>query len=148
MTLQGQKTVSGRDWNQGERYTFNLTAAADDANATGLSKTTAQAVKDGVVAVNANQAVASTPESGRVASFSFVGTEAAPTVTFNRAGTFSFNITEKAAQDGQAGMSMDKHTARATVVVTDLDESGNHTGKLRVSSVTYANTGAPMRTRP
>lgn len=142
VTLQGQKTVSGRDWNQGERYTFNLTAAADDANATGLSKTTAQAVKDGVVAVNADQAVASTPESGRVASFSFVGTEAAPTVTFNRAGTFSFNITEKAAQDGQAGMSMDKHTARATVVVTDLDESGNHTGKLRVSSVTYANTGA------
>lgn len=142
VTLQGQKTVSGRDWNQGERYTFNLTAAADDANATGLSKTTAQAVKDGVVAVNANQAVASTPESGRVASFSFVGTEAAPTVTFNRAGTFSFNITENAAQDGQAGMSMDKHTARATVVVADLDESGNHTGKLRVSSVTYANTGA------
>lgn len=141
-TLQGQKTVSGRDWNQGERYTFNLTAAADDANATGLSKTTAQAVKDGAVAVNANKAVASTPASGRVASFSF-GTEAAPTVTFNRAGTFSFNITEKAAQDSQAGMSMDKHTARATVVVTDLDESGNiHTGMLRVSSVTYANTGA------
>lgn len=141
VTLQGQKTVSGRDWNQGESYTFNLTAATDDANATGLSKTTAQAVKDGVVAVNANQAVASTPESGRVASFSF-GTEAAPTVTFSRAGTFSFNITENAAQDGQAGMSMDKHTARATVVVTDLDESGNHTGKLRVSSVTYANVGA------
>ena len=141
VTLQGQKTVSGRDWNQGESYAFNLTAAADDANATGLSKTTAQAVKDGVVAVNANKTVASTPESGRVASFSF-GTEAAPTVTFNRAGTFSFNITEKAAQDVQAGMSMDKHAARATVVVTDLDESGNHTGMLRVSSVTYANTGA------
>lgn len=140
VTLQGQKTVSGRDWNQGESYTFNLAAATDDAGATGLSKTTAQAVKDGAVAVNVNQAVASAPESGRVASFSF-GTEAAPTVTFNRAGTFSFNITEKAAQDGQAGMSMDKHTARATVVVTDLDESGNHTGMLRVSSVTYANTG-------
>lgn len=141
MILQGQKTVSGRDWNQGESYTFNLTAATDDANATGLSKTTAQAVKDGVVAVNAKQAVASTPESGRAASFSF-GTEAAPTVTYDRAGTFSFNITEKAAQDGQAGMSMDKHTARATVVVTDLDKSGNHTGMLRVSSVTYANVGA------
>ena len=141
VTLQGQKTVSGRDWNQSESYTFNLTAATDDASVTGLSKTTAQAVKDGVVAVNANQAVASAPTSGRVASFAF-GTEAAPTVTFNRAGTFSFNITEKAAQDGQAGMSMDKHTARATVVVTDLDKSGNHAGKLRVSSVTYANTGA------
>lgn len=141
VTLQGQKTVSGRDWNQGESYAFNLTAAADDANATGLSKTTAQAVKDGVVVVNANKAVASAPESGRVASFSF-GTEAAPTVTFNRAGTFTFNITENAAQDGQAGMSMDKHTACATVVVTDLDKSGNHAGKLCVSSVTYANTGA------
>lgn len=140
-TLQGQKTVSGRDWNQGESYTFNLAAATDDASVTGLGKTTAQAVKNGAVAIGANQAVASAPESGRVASFAF-GTEAAPTVTFNRAGTFSFNITEKAAQDGQAGMSMDKHTARATVVVTDLDESGNHTGKLRVSSVTYANTGA------
>lgn len=139
--LQGQKTVSGRDWNQGESYTFNLTAATDDASTTGLSKTTKQAVKDGAVAVNASRADANVPESGRVASFSF-GTEAAPTVTFNRAGTFSFNITEKAAQDGQVGMSMDKHTARATVVVTDLDESGNHAGKLRVSSVTYANTGA------
>lgn len=141
VTLQGQKTVSGRDWNQDEGYAFNLTAATDDASVTGLGKTTAQAVKDGAVAIGANQAVASAPTSGRVASFAF-GAEAAPTVTFNRAGTFSFNITEKAAQDGQAGMSMDKHTARATVVVTDLDESGNHAGKLRVSSVTYANTGA------
>lgn len=139
--LQGQKTVSGRDWNQDESYTFNLAAAADDDGATSLGKTTKQAITDGVVVINTNQAVASAPESGRVASFAF-GTEAAPTVTFNRAGTFNFNITEDAAQDGQAGMSMDKHTARATVVVTDLDESGNHAGKLRVSSVTYANTGA------
>lgn len=140
-TLQGQKTVSGRDWNQDESYTFNLAAATDDASATGLGKTTAKAVTDGAVAIGTNQAVASAPASGRVVSFAF-GAEAAPTVTFNRAGTFSFNITEDAARDGQAGMSMDKHTARATVVVADLDESGNHTGKLRVSSVTYANTGA------
>lgn len=139
-TLQGQKTVSGRDWNQGESYTFNLTAATDDASATSLGKTTKQAVADGAVVINTNQAVASAPESGRVASFSF-GTEAAPTVTFKRAGTFSFNITENAAQDGPAGMFMDRHTTRATVVVTDLDERGNHTGKLHVSS-TYANTGA------
>lgn len=141
VTLQGQKTVSGRDWNQGESYTFSLAAATDDAGATGLNKTTAQAVADGAVAINASQATATAPESGRVASFAF-GAEAAPAVTFNRAGTFSFNITENAAQDGQAGMSMDKHTARATVVVTDLDESGSHTGKLHVSRVTYANTGA------
>lgn len=141
VTLQGQKTVSGRDWNQDEGYTFNLAAATDDASATSLGKTTAKAVTDGAVAIGTNQAVATAPESGRVASFSF-GTEAAPTMTFNRAGTFSFNITENAAQDGQAGMYMDKHTARAAVVVTDLDEAGNHTGKLRVSSVTYANAGA------
>lgn len=141
VTLQGQKTVSGRDWNQGESYAFNLAAATDDAGATGLGKTTKQAVTDGAVAIGVNRAVASAPATGRVASFAF-GTEAAPTVTFNRAGTFSFNITEKAEQDGQAGMSMDKHTARATVVVTDLDESGNHTGMLRAPSVTYANTGA------
>lgn len=141
VTLQGQKTLSGRDWNQGESYTFNLTAAADDASTTGLSKTTKQAVTDGAVAINTDRATAGAPESGRVTSFAF-GAEAAPTVTFNRAGTFSFNITENAAQDGQAGMSMDKHTARATVVVTDLDESGNHTGKLHVASVTYANTDA------
>lgn len=139
-TLQGQKTVSGRDWSLGESYTFNLAAATDDASVTGLDKTTAQAVADGAVAINASQATATAPESGRVASFAF-GTEAAPAVTFKRAGTFSFNITENAAQDGQAGMSMDKHTARATVVVTDLDEKGNHTGKL-VSSVTYTNTDA------
>lgn len=139
VTLQGQKTLSGRDWNQGESYTFNLAAATDDASTTGLSKTTKQAVTDGAVVINTNQATAGAPESGRVASFAF-GTEAAPAVTFNRAGTFSFNITEDTAQ-GQAGMSMDNHTARATVVVTDLDKSGKHTGKL-VSSVTYTNTDA------
>ena len=139
-TLQGQKTVSGRDWSLGESYTFNLAAATDDASVTGLDKTTAQAVADGAVAINASQATATAPESGRVASFAF-GTEAAPAVTFNRAGTFSFNITEDTAQ-GQAGMSMDNHTARVTVVVTDLDVSGNHTGKLHVSSVTYTNTDA------
>lgn len=139
VTLQGQKTVSGRDWNQGESYTFNL-AATDDDSATSLGKTTKQAVADGAVVINTNQAVASAPESGRVASFAF-GTEAAPALTFNRAGTFSFNITEDTAQ-GQAGMSMDKHTARATVVVTDLDEWGNRAGKLRVSSVIYTNTDA------
>lgn len=109
VTLQGQKTVSGRDWNQGETYTFNLTAATDDASATGLGKTTAKAVTDGAIAIGTNQAVASTPESGRVASFSF-GTEAAPTVTFNRAGTFSFNITENVALGAPASMSMDRHT--------------------------------------
>lgn len=141
VTLQGQKTVSGRDWNQGESYAFNLAAATDDAGATSLGKTTKQAVADGAVVINTNQAVASAPESGRVASFSF-GTEAAPTVTFNRAGTFSFNITENVALGAPASMSMDRHTARATVVVTDLDERGNHTGKLHVSSVAYANTGA------
>ena len=138
-TLQGQKVVSGRDWSLGESYTFNLAAATDDASVTGLDKTTAQAVADGAVAINASQATATAPESGRVASFAF-GTEAAPAVTFNRAGTFSFNITEDTAQ-GQAGMSMDNHTACATVVVTDLDKSGKHTGKL-VSSVTYTNTDA------
>lgn len=141
VTLQGQKTVSGRDWNQDESYTFNLAAATDDASVTGLGKTTAQAVKDGAVAISATQAIATAPESGRVASFAF-GTEAAPAVTFKRAGTFSFNITENATQDDQAGMSMDTHTARATVVVTDMDESGERTGMLHVSSVTYANTGA------
>ena len=140
-TLQGQKTVSGRDWNQDESYAFNLTAATDDASATGLSKTTKQAVADGAVVIGTSKASASAPESGRVASFAF-GAEAAPTMTFKRAGTFSFNITEDTAQDGRAGMSMDKHTSRATVVVTDLDESGNHTGKLHVSSVAYTNTGA------
>lgn len=140
VALQGQKTVSGRDWNQDESYAFNLTAATDDASVTGLDKTTAQAVADGAVAINASQATATAPESGRVASFAF-GAEAAPTMTFKRAGTFSFNITEDTAQDGRAGMSMDKHTSRATVVVTDLDGSGGHTGKLH-ASVTYANTGA------
>ncbi len=63
--------MSGRDWNQGESYAFNLAAATDDAGATGLGKTTKQAVTDGAVAIGVNRVVASTPESGRVASFSF-----------------------------------------------------------------------------
>ncbi|MDU8577265.1 FctA domain-containing protein [Collinsella aerofaciens] len=54
VTLQGQKTLSGRDWNQGESYTFNLAAATDDDSATSLGKTTKQAVADGAVVINTN----------------------------------------------------------------------------------------------
>lgn len=63
VTLQGQKTVSGRDWNQGESYAFNLAAATDDAGATGLGKTTKQAVTDGAVAIGVNRLSPAHPES-------------------------------------------------------------------------------------
>lgn len=116
--LKGAKILSGRDMKDGERFDFTLTAGDDN---------TAKAIKDKVVTI---------AENGSTAS----ATKAQPTfkfgdVTFTKEGTYTFDIKEIVPDQKAGGMTYDRHTTKATVVVKDDAENP---GKLK-ASVTYDN---------
>lgn len=89
------KTLVGRDWADGESFSFTMTLAQGDANG---------------VTYNGS-ATASKPASGNKATFGFGD------MTFTRPGTYVFDVTEDGAS--AAGLKKDTHTATLTVTVRD-----------------------------
>lgn len=102
-TFQGSKKLIGRNALQNEDFTFDL-AAADDATRT--------AIQNGAVVMPTDTtAVVRGAQNNVAQNFSF------GEVTFNKAGTYTFNITERGGSAG--GMTYDTHTLKAIVTVTD-----------------------------
>lgn len=89
------KTLVGRDWADGESFSFTMTLAQGDASG---------------VTYNGS-ATASKPASGNKATFGFGD------MTFTRPGTYVFDVTEDGAS--AAGLEKDTHTATLTVTVRD-----------------------------
>lgn len=89
------KTLVGRDWADGESFSFTMTLAQGDASG---------------VTYNGS-ATASKPASGNKATFGFGD------MTFTRPGTYVFDVTEDGAS--AAGLKKDTHTATLTVTVRD-----------------------------
>lgn len=89
------KTLVGRDWADGESFSFTMTLAQGDASG---------------VTYNGS-ATASKPASGNKAAFGFGD------MTFTRPGTYVFDVTEDGAS--AAGLKKDTHTATLTVTVRD-----------------------------
>ena len=120
--LKGEKTLTGRDMLSGETFDFTLTAG---------DESTKKALEDKVVtiAANGNNASVSGGKNGEAKSFNFGD------VTFTKEGTYTFDINESVPNPKAGGMTYDRHTTKATVVVTDDAENP---GKLK-ASVTYDN---------
>ena len=89
------KTLVGRDWADGESFSFTMTLAQGDASG---------------VTYNGS-AIASKPASGNKATFGFGD------MTFTRPGTYVFDVTEDGAS--AAGLKKDTHTATLKVTVRD-----------------------------
>ena len=89
------KTLEGRDWADGESFSFTMTLTQGDAS--------------GVTYIGS--ATASKPASGNKATFGFGD------MTFTRPGTYVFDVTEDGAS--AAGLKKDTHTAILTVTVRD-----------------------------
>ena len=123
--ISGSKTLNGRDMKAGE-FEFEL-AGSDEA--------TKAAIADGTVVLQSGSAEAPAAEDGSAGAFSFGN------VTFKKAGTYKFDVTEKApAVDGN-GMTYDREAKTVTVVV---EADGN---ALKVTSqtpeakdITFTNT--------
>lgn len=89
------KKLVGRDWADGESFSFTMTLTQGDASG---------------VTYNGS-ATASKPASGNKATFGFGD------MTFTRPGTYVFDVTEDGAS--AAGLEKDTHTAILTVTVRD-----------------------------
>lgn len=115
VTLQGQKTLIGRDMKDGEKFTFNITesdAFTKNHVVAGKTSTTVEGGKD-------NEAV----------GFDF------GKWTFNVPGTYRFAISE-IVEKREGGVSYDEHVANVVVVIED------NNGQLQAGSITYDNSTA------
>lgn len=119
------KVLSGRDWTDDDTFTFDVTKVSyngkdsDDAKATMPDPTTPVEVKK----TNAGQ------EGGK--SFGF------GTLTFTKAGTYVYKVTEQNAGKKTDGVTNSSNEATVTIVVKD----NTATGKLEVESATVTNGG-------
>lgn len=125
-TIDGTKTLTGRDMADGETFGFELSAA---------DKTTQNAVKAGTVTLP-GAATVSGAKADEVKGFQF------GEITFKKPGEYTFNVNETKwnseavpAADGN-GMQFDRSTKTVKVTVTD-----DHTGSLK-AEVTYPNGAA------
>lgn len=124
-TIDGTKTLTGRDMADGETFGFEL-SAADDA--------TQSAVTAGAVTLPA-AATVSDAKDGVATGFTFDKSK----MSFNKPGEYTFNVNET-KWNGEAvpvadgnGMQFDRSTKTVKVTVTD-----DHTGSLK-AEVTYPN---------
>lgn len=122
-TIDGTKTLTGRDMADGETFGFELSAA---------DETTQNAVTAGTVTLP-GAATVSGAKADEVKGFQF------GEITFKKPGEYTFNVNETKwngeavpAADGN-GMQFDRSTKTVKVTVTD-----DHTGSLK-AEVTYPN---------
>lgn len=122
-TIDGTKTLTGRDMADGETFGFELSAA---------DETTLNAVTAGTVTLP-GAATVSGAKADEVKGFQF------GEITFKKPGEYTFNVNE-AKWNGEAvpaadgnGMQFDRSTKTVKVTVTD-----DHTGSLK-AEVTYPN---------
>lgn len=125
-TIDGTKTLTGRDMADGETFGFELSAA---------DETTQNAVTAGTVTLP-GAATVSGAKADEVKGFQF------GEITFKKPGEYTFNVNETKwngeavpAADGN-GMQFDRSTKTVKVTVTD-----DHTGSLK-AKVTYPNGAA------
>lgn len=123
--IQGVKKLTGRNMLDGEVYTFNLALS----NVSGSTDTQ----NSGVTISNPTATVTGGTDGVEIP---FVFGD----VLFTKPGTYEFTISEVQGS-AASGVTYDSIEKTATVVVTDLDAQGNHTGKLVVERVTYDNKG-------
>lgn len=119
-SIDGSKTLTGRDMAVNETFGFEL-SAADDA--------TQSAVKAGTVTIPTNTATVPNASSDSPMGFSF------SKISFAKPGTYKFNVNETQwngnalPEDGTDGLTFDRSTKTVTVVVTD-EHDGSLTAKV------------------
>lgn len=107
-TPKVSKTLSGREWKDGDSFTFSiaLDRTSDYVTFTEGGKTV----------------IISGTDAEKIKSFG--------EITFTKAGTYAFTVSEEGT-DGN-GLTYDKHVYKVNVTVTD-----NGNGSLKISSITY-----------
>lgn len=146
--IKGSKTLEGRDM-EADEFSFSLEAADDDTREA-LDADSAYFVLNGSdddKALTSLEAKAGAADESRAAVFAFgrqkTDSAGAASVTFNKAGTYRFRVKENIPADAKDsvknGITYDENISTVTVTVTDKDDDGNRTGRLK-ALVSYENS--------
>ncbi|MDM8299496.1 Spy0128 family protein [Collinsella tanakaei] len=143
--IQIYKTLSGRNWQQGDTFTFDVTMKADgvakddlpEFNFDNLAGTVADYTEaDGELSYN----ITINPSRSATGNSYAFGT-GIPTYTHE--GTYVYTITER--DSTVAGVTKDSSTYVVTVVIEDVEQGGEHvlnrTATIERDGVPYENTG-------
>lgn len=123
------KQFTGHEWT--DKYSFEFTLAAQDSK---LADGTPVAAADVPMPASATKSVnAPDQEGGDTATFDF------GSISYDKAGTYTYTVTETNAGTTKAGITYDAEPATITVTVVEgKDESGALTGQL-VATATVSN---------
>lgn len=117
-TVEGTKTLTGRDMKSGETYNFAITPSNAAMNL---------AVRDGIIVMPTDETASVTGGTdGNAVAFAF------DEITFTKPGVYTFNVSETVPDSKAGGVIYDEHICLVTVTVTDEN------GQLK-AAVTYDN---------
>ncbi|MBQ4116464.1 MAG: VWA domain-containing protein [Clostridia bacterium] len=119
-SIDGNKTLIGRDVKSGDNFEFVLSGA--DAE-------TLAAIAAGTVVIPANKTYVTSGTDGVKAPFDFAN------IQFKKVGTYTFTVNETAG----SALSVEYDDSVVTVTVVIADD--NNDGRLEVKSATYSNGG-------
>lgn len=130
---EGTKILTGRDWQEGETFTFTLTPEEPTAALIGTALLLPETdTQTGVVVSNDHviTVTAAKPTTGNEQTFVF------PKITFRDAGTYTFVMAE-AQPDAQEGTKGLTYSAKQVRVTFEVSRDANANGKLTVETPTY-----------
>ena len=119
-TINGSKTLIGRNMKSGERFEFVL----------GSNAATGNAIQGGIVVVPSSTATVTGGQNGIASAFAFENIE------FKKAGTYVFTVSE--TKGNAPSVQYDSSLITVTVVIDDAAKDGD----LEVASITYSNGGS------
>ena len=127
------KAVTGRDWKKGDSFTFNITGTAQDGNTAPMPQKDNQDVTSVTVDYDMAQEQKTTAEDAET-KFGF------GTITFDKAGAYTYKVTEDKAGITENGLTYSENTATVTVTVEDKKGTGKLTATPVISSPKFVNT--------
>lgn len=127
------KAVTGRDWKKGDSFTFNITGTAQDGNTAPMPQKDNQDVTSVTVDYDMAQEQKTTAEDAET-KFGF------GTITFDKAGVYTYKVTEDKAGITENGLTYSENTATVTVTVEDKEGTGKLTATPVISSPKFVNT--------
>lgn len=127
------KAVTGRDWKEGDSFAFNISGTAQDGNTTPMPQKDGKDVTSVTVDYDMAQGQDKTA-AGEETGFGF------GTITFNKAGEYTYQVTEDKAGTTENGLTYSGNTATVTITVEDKDGTGKLTATPVISRPKFENT--------
>ena len=127
------KAITGRDWKEGDSFIFNISGTAQDGNTAPMPQKDGKDVTSVTVDYDMAQGQDKTA-AGEETGFGF------GTITFNKAGEYTYQVTEDKAGTTENGLTYSGNTATVTITVEDKDGTGKLTATPVISRPKFENT--------